>query len=298
MDRVNRAVDFVVRHLGEPLRLEAVARAASFSPFHFHRVFQGLVGEPLGEFVKRLRLERAQALMAQQGWASARRPSLTDIALTCGFGSSSDFTRCFKGRFGVAPSRFDLRAHREERRRQWQEEAADPAGPHRLASLPPGANPDGFTVRRRRLPARQVAYLRVLDPFRPGVVQRAAGRLVRWAEARGVADGRWLGYMWDDPDLTPHTRCRYDVGVEVPAPFVSGGGVGRLTFPAMEVAEVEVRGSIDLELRALDWLYATWLPASGCVPSDQPCFEAWIGRPFAHGSEHFELRLQLPVRRA
>ena len=38
IDRVNRAVDFVTAHLGERIRLEDVADAACFSPFHFHRV--------------------------------------------------------------------------------------------------------------------------------------------------------------------------------------------------------------------------------------------------------------------
>ena len=65
----------------------------------------------------------------------------------------------------------------------------------------------------------------------------------------------------------------------------------------MAVAEVEIRGGIDLELRALDWLFGTWLPASGYLPSEQPCFESWIGRPFAHGVSHFELRVQIPVER-
>jgi AraC family transcriptional regulator len=65
----------------------------------------------------------------------------------------------------------------------------------------------------------------------------------------------------------------------------------------MVVAEVELRGGIDLELRALQWLYGTWLPRSGFVPDDHPCFEAWIGRPFAYGTDYFELHVQLPVRR-
>ena len=31
------------------------------------------------------------------------------------------------------------------------------------------------------------------------------------------------------------------------------------------------------------------------APAHQPGFEAWNGRPFAHGFSHFELRVQLPV---
>ena len=79
--------------------------------------------------------------------------------------------------------------------------------------------------------------------------------------------------------------------------FVARGEVGRFTFPSMTVAQVEVRGGIDLELRALQWLFGSWLPRSGYVPDDHPCFEAWIGLPFSHGTEYFELHAQLPVRR-
>ncbi len=76
------------------------------------------------------------------------------------------------------------------------------------------------------------------------------------------------------------------------------GEVGRFEFPAMRVAEVAVSGDIKLEQRALDWLFGTWLPQSGFEPDDQPAFEAWTGRPFAHGFEHFELSCQLPVKKA
>ena len=61
------------------------------------------------------------------------------------------------------------------------------------------------------------------------------------------------------------------------------------------VAEVEIRGTIDVELRALQWLYLVWLPNSGYAPAHPPTFEAWNGRPFAHGMEHFELRIQLAL---
>lgn len=297
VDRVNRAVDFVLRHLDQPLKLEVVARAACFSPFHFHRIFRLLIGESLNEFVRRVRLERALALMSQANWATRRQPSLTDIAFACGFASSSDFARCFKQRYEVPPSRFDVASFRAKRREEWQMAMADPAQRNLLARLQPGTNPDGFEVRLRRLPPRWVAYIRVLHPFREGAVNATAERLVCWASQRGLAGGQWLGYMWDDPEITSHEKCRYDVGVEVPAPILPGGAVSQTEFPSMQVAEVEVRGGIDLEMRALDWLYETWLPTSGFVPAEQPCFEAWIGRPFAHGTEHFELRLQLPVER-
>ena len=292
VERVNRAIDYILQNLDQPLQLETVAQMAYFSPFHFHRVFRAILGETLNQFVKRLRLERALRMLSHNP-----QRSLTDIALGCGFTSSSDFSRSFKQRYGLPPSVFDIEVFRAERRDEWQTAITDPEQRHMLDRLPVGANPDGFEVELRQLPARCVAYIRVKDPYRDVKgVTGAAERLLQWAEQRQLADGQWLGYMWDDPEIVAHEDCRYDVGLEVPH-VEPDGEVGRIEFPAMLVAQVEVRGTIELECRALDWLYGTWLPSSGYVPTEQPGFEAWIGRPFAHGYEHFELFAQLPVTR-
>jgi len=290
---VNRAIDHVTRNLDGSLHLDEIARAAGFSPFHFHRVFKSLTGETLGNFVKRQRLERALYLMSH-----APGRSLTEIALECGFSSSSDFSRSFKQRFGTPPSAFDLASFRDSRREEFNISQSAEDGGLRFARLPPGENPDGFEVTLQDLPPRTVAYVRVLDPYSSmDAVTQAYERLMAWASARGLADRQWLGYQWEDPEIVALKDCRYDVAVEVDD-VRPEGEIGRFRFPAMRVAEVRIRGDVQLELRALDWLFGTWLPRSGYVPDDQPAFESWIGRPFAHGSEHFEIACQLPVQRA
>jgi AraC family transcriptional regulator len=284
--RVNRAIDHVTRHLDAPLSLEEVARVACFSPFHFHRVFRSIQGETLHDFVSRVRLERALYLIAHTG-----RPRLTQVALACGFNSSSDFSRRFRKRFGVAPRAFDVKLLRDTRRAEMMR--ALPGG-QRLQRLPEGENPDGFKVTIRALPARRVAYLRVLRPYQ-GQVPETAARLVAWANARGLTDRQWLGYQWDDPEIVPLDLCRYDVGLEIGEGIPVDDGVSEARFAALKVAEIAISGGIELEMRALDYLYRTWLPTSGYVPDHQPIFEAWRGKPFEDGFTHFELRLQLPV---
>jgi AraC family transcriptional regulator len=291
IERVNRAIDHAVNHLHEPPRLRDLSRAARLSPFHFHRVFQALVGETPAEFVKRLRLEKALSLMAR-----SPAPSLTSIAHQCAFASSSDFSRGFKQHFGVPPRAFDIKAWRKARGEELEARVEQVVQPPRLERLPPRHNPDQFRVRIRELSAREVAYIRVSRPYEGDGVLRAAERLIAWAERRGFANGEWLGYQWDNPEITSLKDCRYYVGVEA-QPFTPKGEVGKFRFPAMVVAELEIRGGLDLELRALQWLYGSWLPRSGYVPDDHPCFEAWMGRPFAHGTEYFELYIQLPIRR-
>lgn len=296
VERVNLAIDYVVSRLDQPLQLEDVSRAAMLSPFHFHRVFQAMVGVTLAEFVKRLRLEKALTMMAFPSGGQSRRASLTTIALKCGFSSSSDFSRCFKQRYGVAPSLFDIKGWRDAHASELEGIVAEATGRLHLDGLPPGHNADGFSVKIRQLPARTVAYIRVWNPYRGDAVFKAVKRLVTWAERNSLADGQWLGYQWENPEITALEDCHYHIAVEAQR-FTPKGEIGRFEFPPMVVAQVEVRGGIDLELRALQWLYGTWLPASGYVPDDHPSFEAFIGRPFAHGTEYFELHAQVPVRR-
>ena len=96
--RVNRVIDYISEHLDESLPLEKLARLAHFSPFHFHRVFRSVAGEPVHAFIMRLRLERAVFAMAH-----SPKQSLTTIALRYGFASSSDFSRAFKQSYGFSP---------------------------------------------------------------------------------------------------------------------------------------------------------------------------------------------------
>ncbi len=171
--RVNCAIDHIVSNLALPLSLEEVSEVAGFSRFHFHRVFKALVGEALNQFVKRQRLERALYLMSH-----APKRSLTEVALDCGFSSSSDFSRSFKQRYGASPRVFNLDAYRNSRREEFERVLSNQNGFPRFATLPEGQNPDGFEVTLRDLPARTVAYIRVLDPYRDRVTQAACERLL------------------------------------------------------------------------------------------------------------------------
>ena len=76
---VVRAVERVERSLDEALDLEALAREAALSTFHFQRVFRGLVGETAVELHRRLRMERAAERLCRT------RKGVTAIAFDAGY---------------------------------------------------------------------------------------------------------------------------------------------------------------------------------------------------------------------
>lgn len=55
--RVNRVFRFIDENLDADLSLNTISEIAFFSPFHFHRVFKLITGEPLYEYVTRRRIE-------------------------------------------------------------------------------------------------------------------------------------------------------------------------------------------------------------------------------------------------
>ncbi|GGA88956.1 MULTISPECIES: helix-turn-helix domain-containing protein [Mucilaginibacter] len=69
-------------------------------PVHLSRDFSRYFNCTMGEYIRKLRIEKSFALLADGGL------SLTDIAFTCGFADQSHFLRCFK-QFGCdSPSAY------------------------------------------------------------------------------------------------------------------------------------------------------------------------------------------------
>gem|GEM_PF-4545243 len=61
MGRIGRS-SFLIS-IDKNLTLEEIAETASFSMFHFLRIFKAVVSEPVAKFTRRLRLEPAQRLL-------------------------------------------------------------------------------------------------------------------------------------------------------------------------------------------------------------------------------------------
>jgi AraC family transcriptional regulator len=98
--RAVHAALWIDAHAAEPIDLGAAAREAGLSPFHFLRVFTGVLGVTPKQYVIRARLGRAARLLAE-----GDQP-ITEIALDVGFGDLSNFVRTFHRAAGVSPRRF------------------------------------------------------------------------------------------------------------------------------------------------------------------------------------------------
>lgn len=95
---VRAAIELMNARYTESLTVDDLAHAASMSRFHFSRRFREEVGQSPYEYLLRLRLARAAALLQRRGC------SVTEAALSVGFNDVSRFSRMFRRTYGVVPS--------------------------------------------------------------------------------------------------------------------------------------------------------------------------------------------------
>lgn len=99
--QVRRAMEYMREHVGEPIRMGAVARHCCISLRGLQMGFLRDLGTSPSRWLREMRLECAyQDLLL----ASPGSMTVTDIALQRGFFHLGEFGACFKARYGLKPS--------------------------------------------------------------------------------------------------------------------------------------------------------------------------------------------------
>jgi AraC-like DNA-binding protein len=97
---LRRARDLIDRDYAEPLDLDAMAREAGYSRFHFARAFTAAYGETPRTYLTRRRIERAKTLLRSANL------SVTEICFLVGFASLGSFSARFRQLVGRSPSEY------------------------------------------------------------------------------------------------------------------------------------------------------------------------------------------------
>ena len=103
MAAIRRVLEYLDMHVADIPALTELAVMAAMSRSHFSRTFHAVVGMPLRDYVRDLRLKRAHALLLTP------KLSLTSIAVESGFYDLPHFDKAFRHRLGMSPNQFRSR---------------------------------------------------------------------------------------------------------------------------------------------------------------------------------------------
>jgi AraC family transcriptional regulator len=262
--RLHAVIEYIDRHLDQTLDLATLAGVAHFSDFHFHRLFHALTGEPLGDYVRRRRLELAAVRLRSQPAVP-----VLDVALGVGFGSTESFARAFRARFGCTPTLYRKSKHDQLARKAGQAP--------RFELRKTGGNPKPeFAMKNVKLVDRQpvsVAYLRLTGPYGPAIGKFWMDTVAPWMETNNLYGRDRYGISLDDPSVTKPSACRYDACIASPEGETLTGHPQRKVIPGGRYASLPFKGTGAEIGAAWDALLRDWLPQSGLQLDARPFFE-------------------------
>ncbi|MRS02377.1 AraC family transcriptional regulator [bacterium] len=218
ISRINKTFDYIDSHLDSPITLEELAAVASFSKYHFNRIFHSIVHETPFRFIQRVRIEKAAMLILTN-----RKMTISEIAIKCGFPDISVFSRNFKSYFGVSATQYRVIKSQNSNLNQAESKTHQAEG-----KVIPYFCPELQTIKWRtnmklnknveitELPGMTLAYIRHIGPYQGDgkLFERLWNRLFAWAGPRGLVGGkdfRSLVIYHDDPNLTEGDKLRMSV---------------------------------------------------------------------------------------
>lgn len=278
--RINRALVFIRYNLNKTVSLKEVAQAACFSPFHFHRIFSSMMGETLGEYITRKKLERAAIKLAYSPGVS-----VTELAFDYGYSSVSGFSKAFNNWFGCRPTEVAKIKSRIEWGKGKLQTRYNKSIDHDSLFNRQGTErfDTVFAEIERRVKVKNIPEFELFYLTSPGgydipCIKDTWKKLSEILEDNNIDRSRcdFFAISHDHPGLTPPEMCRYDACAALPEESQQKIHLPKTIVPAGRYAVYRVEGPEDTILSKYLEFYTVWMPQSGYEPDDFPVLEHYV----------------------
>ncbi|MBK5350365.1 AraC family transcriptional regulator [Bacillus sp. TH44] len=281
--RVYKVQDYIESHINDSLSIEDLANVAGFSKFHFHRIFKGMMDEPLSRYVNRLKLERATHLLTYR-----TDMTITDIAYYFGFTDSAVFSRTFKSYYGVSPSHY--RNHNSKNCKDVSEDSQ-----YNECKKVRGE------VEIVAADKVNVAYIRHVGTYKDLAIDfpKMIEKLFHYAAEQNYhafEDTKVLTIYHDHHEFTEDYQLRTSLCITIPdESAVETSDIGIMVIPSGKYAVGHFEIFRDEYKGAWNFLYGEWLPNSGYKPRDSYPFEMYKNDPRQHPEHKHIVDIYVPI---
>lgn len=299
--RINRVMDYIGKNIDKAIDLSVMADIASFSPYHFHRIFTFITGETPNNFVSRIRLEKAAVLLQDRP-----KDSVSEIAFECGFVNIASFSRAFKIFFGVSAKEF----------RQIEKGIYVKNGIRYSKNCKPiskiGKNIQQVNdqicsvelneliimdtkIEIKQMPELNLIYCRHIGAYNK--IGEAYEKLFKWAAPRGLvtSETKTVTVYHDDPAVTGMDKVRQDASIIVEGNVKVEGEIGKSSVSAGKYAV----GHFEIKETEFEQAWNTmcsWLTESGYQPGDGSTYELYHNNHSEHPERKFIVDICIPVK--
>ncbi|MDD3168798.1 MAG: GyrI-like domain-containing protein [Eubacteriales bacterium] len=266
IERINAVQDFIENHLDEEINTQKLARIASFSEYHFQRIFRQFTSESLYSFIKRLRLEKAIFLLR-----SNRKLTVQEIALSVGFSNQASFAKALKERYRMSASRIRKISSPEMNQMIHNNRTNGKVFPNDIDYNEP------IELTIRSVEPIKVLYTRYTGAYKGNsdLFSKLFTKLYRFADKNKMVDQetKWFVVYHDYSDLTAEEKLRLSVCMTIKNDVASQGEFGCMELAGGKYAVGRFLLGPEEYQSAWNYMISEWLPDSGYLPDDRFCFE-------------------------
>lgn len=278
-ERINKVIHYINNNLDENLDVAKLAEIGNYSPFHFHRIIRAYLGESLGAFIVRLRMETAVSLLIYSDEA------INNIAFKVGYENPSSFNKAFKKRFGISPAEYrknnELTIKSESSKIKFN-------AMENLKNLQP---------KIKTIKTKKVVYARALGNYNQSA-EKAWKTVCEFAETKKLFGFKteFIGISHDDPKVTDSGKLRYDACVAISKDVKPEGEIGVQEVPGGKFAVFTHKGSYEKFESSYDYIFGKWLPESGNELRNVRSFEKYLNTPQDTKPEKLRTEIYVPIQ--
>ncbi|TMU50956.1 AraC family transcriptional regulator [Flagellimonas algicola] len=274
--KLNRVLEYIHNHLDEKIDVKALAELSHFSPFHFHRITRAMLGEPIGAYINRVRLEAAAKMIRYTTL------SMEEIGYNIGYETPSSLTKAFKQHFGVTPS-----AYRKSKTMN-----LNSVNKMETTSLNI-KKPKILTVEDKNC-----IYITLKGAYQKLDYPSAWATL--WAEVKSqklfTAGIEHIGLPFDDPKVTEESNIRYDACLIIHKEAKPNGKVGVKTIAGGKFAVCHYQGSYKRLEQVYNYIFNTWLLQSEYELRDEPVREKYLNNAEKTEESKLKTEIYIPIK--
>lgn len=266
IEKINTIQDYIEKHLDEEINVQQLSKIASFSEYHFQRIFKQFTSESLYSFIKRLRLEKAIFLLR-----SNRKLTIQDIALSVGFSNQASFAKALKEKFQLNASQIkkmnDSEIHQLINKNRTNGKV--------LTNDSYYTDPIELAI--QIVEPLKVLYIRYTGAYKGNsdLFSKLFTKLYCFADKNKLVnqETRWFVVYHDYSDLTSEEKLRLSVCMSIKNDVSNQGEFGCMELAGGRYAVGKFLLRTDEYQGAWNYMISRWLPDSGYLPDDRLCFE-------------------------
>lgn len=275
LKRVNVVVDYINNHLDEELDLQKLAEMSNLSTYHFHRIMKAFLGETLGAYIIRVRLETAVRLLRYTDLP------VEQIAYSVGYEMPSSLSKSFKQFYDITP--LEYRNNKNF-----------------VIMKPVQLNPD-LNLKSPKvidIETKKAIYIRLTGAYSELDFCGAWGKLWAYVKENKLfsAGIEHISIYHDDPKVTNSEKLRTDVCLVLPKPAEPKGEIGMKEIAGGKYAVFSYQGPYTNLGIVYDTIFAQWLPDSGYELRNAPLYEKYINDPSRTEEAKLKTEIYIPLQ--